>query len=37
MGRLGRPIKVRFRDNIRFLLRSHGILSIYIRRGDVSI
>jgi hypothetical protein len=37
IGRLDRPIKVTFRDKIESLLSGQGILSFFIRRGDVSI
>jgi hypothetical protein len=35
MGRLNRPIRVRFRDKIKSLLRGQVIL--YLKRRDVSI
>jgi hypothetical protein len=36
MGRLNRPIRVRFRDKIKSLLKGQVIL-LYLKRGDVSI
>jgi hypothetical protein len=36
MGQLNRPIRVRFRDKIKSLLRGSSN-PLYLKRGDVSI